>query len=273
MKLKSKDNAGRELANNLAGYLQSAQWMTWVEMKLGPVVLDPPQADVLAVLKSYSNVRFVIYEVKTSRSDFLSDVNRGKYLKYFEHCTQLYFAVPSGLVTKEEVPAHCGLIVKGEKGWHVVKAATRRDFMPTVDILLKLLMRGYENRMVEWRQYERLKNLEYKTLKQAARDHGIRIAENLGQAEELIRTAEELREKIGELMGKKYETLWHGAWELKGDIEHLIRQKQYLSETVELSDLVLNLSLGRRFFADNVPTKLREIAGRLESKFATEEKI
>ena len=75
------------------------------------------RADVLAARKSFVNPSFTIYEVKISRSDFNADVNKGKYRTYFEHCCQLYFAVPKGLVTKNDIPEDTGLTIRGDNGW------------------------------------------------------------------------------------------------------------------------------------------------------------
>ena len=143
---------GRELAKDLAASIENDQWMTWVELPLGPVTIgNSPKADVLAVFKSFANPRFIIYEVKVARSDFLADCARGKYQQYMKYCTQFYFATPAGLVKKEEVPPRCGLLVKNESGWHSVKAGTRNDFQPSTELMLKLLMRGFENHQQKYR--------------------------------------------------------------------------------------------------------------------------
>ncbi|GAI89372.1 unnamed protein product, partial [marine sediment metagenome] len=150
------DWTGKSLAEDLAKTKDHRDWMTWVQIPLGSVMWATghmPRADVLAVRKSFTNPSFTIYEVKVSRSDFNADVNKGKYRIYFADCCQFYFAVPAGLVKKEEVPEGAGLIVRGENGWRVVKSAPRREYTPDVELLLKLLMRGYESQLVEWKQY------------------------------------------------------------------------------------------------------------------------
>jgi len=263
---------GQSLAEDLAKSKDSEKCMTWLQIPLGSVVLsNSPRADVVAILKSFTNPSFTIYEVKVSRSDFNGDVNRGKYRQYFDYCSQFYFAAPSGLIKKDEVPEECGLTVRGVNGWRVVKVAHRREYTPDVMFLLKLLMRGYEVRLDDWKQYNRIKGLEYKGLKEASYRFGISVAHDLGQAEELIRTAEQLKDKVGEVLGKEYKTVWEAVFALKADIDSLLFQKSYQSEAVQLADIVMRLFEGTRFFADGVPRRLRLIADKLEAEFAKEE--
>ena len=263
-----------EVIEDLAKHLNEKGWIAWTQIPLGSVMWNNsriPRADVLAVNKSFSNSTFIIYEVKVSRSDFLSDVNRGKYLSYLDFCSQLYFAAPSGLLKKEEIPENCGLIVRGASSWRVAKAATRRDFTPTTEFLLKLLMVDYKNRLETWKQYERIKNLEYKGLKDASQKHGIKIARDLESADEVIQNARELTDRVGEAMGVKYDTLWNGIYSLKGDVERLLGQRKYAKEVVELTDLTMRLFHGS-IHITNAPGMLRKVADRLEEKHSAEVK-
>ena len=69
-----------------------------------------------------------------------------KWRRYLLVFPRVYFAVPSGLVKKAEVPDEAGLIVRGDKGWTTVKAA--RGHVPpnlSVNSILALLYRGYEH--------------------------------------------------------------------------------------------------------------------------------
>ncbi len=264
---------GKTLAEDLAKNRDPAQYMTWVQVPLGSVMWSGgrvPRADVLSIRKSFSCPSFIIYEVKVSRSDFNADVNKGKYRSYFSYCSQLYFAVPAGLVHKEEVPEGTGLIVRGENGWRVVKAAPRREHKLDEELLLKLLMRGYEDRRAEWKQYEQLKNLEYKGLKEASFQHGIKIAQDLGQASELIQKAQEIKEKIGEALGKNYDTAWSAVYSLQADIERLFDQKRFSLEAMQLANVVERLLQGS-IFGDGLPEQLRKIADQVEVKFKKEE--
>ncbi len=260
---------GKALAEDLAKSRDQSQWLTWVQIPLGSVMWangHTPRADVLSCRKSFSNPSFMIYEVKISRGDFLADVNKGKYRSYLEHCCQLYFAAPKGLIKKEEVPEGTGLIVRGENGWRVTKAAPRREHTPSVELLLKLLMKGYEDRLVQWKQYDRIKNLEYKGLKIASRQFGLRIAQDLGSADELIQTANDIKAEVEKLLGKEYNTLSSALWELKADVDSLMAKKHYAEETIQLISVVEGLFSGAHYTAKNAPGQLRRIADTMEAK-------
>ncbi len=260
---------GQTLAEDLAKSKDQAQWLTWVQLPLGSVMWEnghTPRADVLAIRKSFVSPSFTIYEVKISRSDFLADINKGKYRAYFEHCNQLYFAVPKGLITKDEIPEGTGLTVRGDKGWRVAKAAPRREHTPNVELLLKLLMRGYEDRLVEWKQYDRLKNLEYKGLKEASYQFGIKVARDLGNASELIELANKIKDEVGKLLGIDYDSIYSAVGSLRADVDSLLAQRRYAPETMQLVTIVDRLLRGSTYFGVNVPSQLRTIADKLEAK-------
>ncbi len=260
-----RKSKGRELAEDLAQYLQTDRWMTWVEIALGPMDTGVAKADVLAVFKSYAP-RFLIYEVKTSRADFMRDVNSGKHTKYFDHCTQFYFACPAGIIKKEEIPLGCGLITKGDHGWHTVKAARRNDFKPSRDFLLKLLMKGYEDHSIQVRQLDRERLTKNAHLKAIAQSLGIKIAHDLAKADEVIAAADKLRKELADLLGKDFESLYSAAYALQSEIQRMIRQREFLREAVELSVQIEKLWDGSWWSADAVPRHIRQIADGIEAK-------
>lgn len=263
---------GKALAEDLAKGRDQAQWLTWVQIPLGSVMWNghTPRADLLAVRKSFSNPSFIIYEVKISRSDFQADINKGKYQAYFEHCCQLYFAAPKGLITKDEIPEGTGLMVRGDNGWRVVKAAPRREHTPKVELMLKLLMRGYEDHLVQWKQADRLKNLEYKGLKEAGSQFGIKVARDLASASELIEAANKIKTEVGELLGKDYGSIYNAVWALKTDVDSLLAQRRYAPETIRLVTIVDQLIQGAMIYTTSAPAQLRRIADSLEAKLSTE---
>lgn len=102
-------------------------------------------ADVMSVIPSYKRFSLSMYEVKVTRSDFLRDLRYGKWKGYLPHCHRLYFAVPSGMVKKEEIPEETGLIVRGPKGWKVTKPGRKRKVDIPLDTLLSLLFLRQRN--------------------------------------------------------------------------------------------------------------------------------
>lgn len=111
------------------------------------------EADVATLKPSWTKPQPTIYEVKASRSDFRADVGKGKFERYLPHCRKLYFAAPAGMLTKDDIPAGMGLIVRGENGWHAV-VAPRLQPRPEEP---EVLMRGMLLRLgstAPWRAYE-----------------------------------------------------------------------------------------------------------------------
>lgn len=81
------------------------------------------QLDVAAMRPSWSNPRPTAYEIKVTRSDFLSDVRSEKYARYLPFVSRLYYATPAGLVKPSEIPPGVGLVVRGPNGWYARRAA------------------------------------------------------------------------------------------------------------------------------------------------------
>lgn len=120
--------------------LAMAKGTKFVEVPLGQVWFNRTsgQADVITIKPSYTKFNLDIYEVKVTRSDFLTDLKRGKYKKYLPHCNRLYFAIVGDIAKKDEIPNDIGLIKYTEKGWSTIKAAKKRDVDFDKNMLLAL---------------------------------------------------------------------------------------------------------------------------------------
>lgn len=130
--------------NELAEDLAIAKSSFYLDVPLGSVWLAPygkgvPRADLVEIKPSYTRFCVSIYEVKVSRSDFLSDINSGKWRGYLPHCHRFYFATPAGLVDKREIPEEAGWIVRGERGWKTMKVAPVQQVEVPKETLLSLL--------------------------------------------------------------------------------------------------------------------------------------
>jgi hypothetical protein len=77
------------------------------ECKNGPTIYGSGllQFDAVAIYKSWANPQIRGYEIKVSRSDFLQDNKYSLYLPYFH---EFYFAVPKGMVQRQEVEENIG---------------------------------------------------------------------------------------------------------------------------------------------------------------------
>ena len=150
-----------ELAHNLAQHLKAEDRMVWENVPAGPSGSVRP--DVLVMRKSFTQPNPITYEVKVSLSDFRSDVTKAKWKAYLDFSYGVVFAVPKGLVTKNDLPDGCGLITyNGEGMWHTVKKPTLSPCTIDSNVLLKLLMGG-EKRMsqakpIQPREFDRWKH-------------------------------------------------------------------------------------------------------------------
>lgn len=263
--MSDRDTTGKEMARSIAQYL-GTDWMTWTEQPLGSVQYgNAHRVDVFAMSKSYKFVTRV-YEVKISRADFQNDVFEGKYKNYLPFCNYLYFATPSGLITKSEVPKSCGLITFGEKGWNAVKAATHRDIKLDQDFIMALLMKGYQDNYERYRDLENKrysKTWEYGGFTSAAQEFGLKLAHDVTHCQDYERRAKELTEKIESIAGQKFQDIGFAFQWLDREVTTLLNKRKYGSEAADVLELAFRLYDGYTY---DIAHKLREIADRLEPK-------
>jgi len=146
-----------DLARSLADHLRGTHRMVWCDVQLGPSGSIRP--DVYTVDKSFARPAPTAYEIKVSVPDFRSDVTTGKWQTYLRVACGVYFACEVGLLSKSDVPAHCGLLVRHPSGaWRAAKRATLSPVTVPQDAFLKLLIDGVERegpivRRKEWSLY------------------------------------------------------------------------------------------------------------------------
>lgn len=138
-----------DLMRDLAEHLAQPNRMIWCDMQMGPS--GSPRPDVYTMQKSYTNPKPVAYECKVSVADFRSDVTAGKWQSYLDFACGVYFAVPAGLISKADLPSGCGLIVRGDTGWRVLKAPTLNPVSLPERGMLKLLIDGVERAQLKAR--------------------------------------------------------------------------------------------------------------------------
>jgi len=198
----------RELLISLYEHLRTQdKFRVWGEIPLGSVYLSPygrgtPRADVLTMAASFTNPRITIYEVKASRADFQHDVHDGKYLKYFDHCNRLYFAAPSGLIKRTEVPDKVGLIVLGKTGsWSVTKGATTEAGEPNTELLIKLAIQPCGVPHYKPRKPTRRQRIarRYLTEEDALKRLGDALCERMGELESALRDKERRASDLEEI--------------------------------------------------------------------------
>lgn len=138
-----------ELAHDLAEKFRAdTSVMVWENMQMGPSGTQRP--DVYVLPKSYTRFTPTTYEIKVSMSDFRSDVTAGKWQGYLKYSSAVVFAAPAGLISKDDVPAGCGLILRHEEVWRTVKKPTlqRIETLPH-ETWMKMMIDGLERQKRE----------------------------------------------------------------------------------------------------------------------------
>lgn len=198
--------AGTVLQGDLARHLQGCGFLTFTEIEIPGTQGDglPGRVDVVAIKPhQYARRDLRAYECKTSRQDFMRDVGAEKWRRYQDVFPRVYFAVPSGLVTKAEVPDDAGLIVRGDKGWSTIRAA-RPNTPPklSANSVLALLFRGYEQHLEIRNLRDRLIYSDQGVI-QDARAFGWDVSRRLRQkGHELDSILRELKDAVEALTGK-----------------------------------------------------------------------
>lgn len=216
-----------ELQLDLAEHLRETGYLTYTEIEVKGG--RGGRADVVAVKPSYANKDCRIYEVKNNRYAFINDT---KYEKYFDVCHRMFIACPKGLISKEELHPNVGLIVRGENGWHVVKAAKRnhpKDF--NIDFVLSLLYRGYEETRHQRQLRERIIAEDNATLKDQAYRIGHEIARRLDRDRET--QVEEWVKKITSLFKEYLDIDTRSRWGELPDAYELEWMLQAVSGTLK----------------------------------------
>ena len=106
------------------------QWAFFEELRVGTGYKNrkegknPEQRMDAWAINCYPSKQFatIAFEVKVSRSDYLHEIaNPDKRKQAIQLSNEFYFVVPSGLVSAEEVPGECGLMVVCDKVIKVIK--------------------------------------------------------------------------------------------------------------------------------------------------------
>ena len=110
--------------------------------RVGYKVVSRP--DVISIVPSVSRSEWNswILEAKVSRRDFTQDVKKpSKRYAYALLARQVFYLTPAGLISEDELPTGCGLIVESRPGFFaVVKHAA--DCKPVRSAHINRLLRG-----------------------------------------------------------------------------------------------------------------------------------
>lgn len=266
------------LAHDLAEHLrQNTARIVWEDMQLGPSGTARP--DVYALPCSFSKFCPVVYEIKVSVSDFRADVTAGKFTKYFAYASAVVFAVPEGMLKKNDAPEGCGLMVRKESGWRMLKGPTMRpiDTLPR-DAWIKLVIDGIRREGERTRLSIRSAPV-YVDERRLAQRHGEEIASLISQAynaksrlESAIEKQEKRRAEV--FQQTEQEARWHRE-QMERQAVSLNRAQVELAEVLGLPADATVYQLTRaineasyRLSQDAEILRLRGIFGNLEKMLA-----
>lgn len=119
-----------------------------IELKSDNYGICRPDVFVMKPTYNTEMMKPTAYEIKVSRSDFLSDIAKpDKWKAYLEVAEALYYVCPEGLVDKKEVPKECGLIYFEEKynNFAIKKHAKRSKIGLSQDNMMRLILHTKKN--------------------------------------------------------------------------------------------------------------------------------
>lgn len=138
-----------EVTSSLVGWLENrkAPTMVFTEVALAGSWGSAGRLDVVAFTFGANHSATIDgFEVKVSRADFQKAVETLQLDQYLPSVDRMWFAVPTGLVRKEEVPPGIGLMTMSAGGrWQTL---TRADHAPREDTaqMVRLLRRIHSDR-------------------------------------------------------------------------------------------------------------------------------
>lgn len=264
-----------ELAHDLANHLRvNSDHIVWEDMQMGPSGSIRP--DVYMLKKSYSTFAPVTYECKISVSDFRSDVTSGKWQGYLQYSSAVIFAVPAGLIKKEDVPAACGLIVRHDEVWRTVKRPTlqRIETLPHA-AWMKMVIDGIDRATAErfrqrpsasvWAMQEQLR-------KRFGHDLADLIRDGMHSKQSLVAHGEEIARKRRELDDGHNQYIQRIRADIEAESKLLddaikdLGKALGLSEGFTTRDLTYQIWMARdRLKEDGEITRLRRIFERAKS--------
>jgi hypothetical protein len=223
--------------DELAEDLGDTKGTNFLNVHLGSPYLQSSvqRADVLEIKPSYTRFCVSIYEVKISRSDFQSDIRSEKWRGYLDHCHRFYFAVPAGMVNKQEVPPEAGLIVRGETGWVTQKAAKPRDTeIPYMTLLSVAFARQRQNFRENKRSQLHNAIRWHRSRKEIYRSFSKEIGEALKNKDEYFQKSREYQnqldsidEAISKALGLPEGRYWSSTFELEKIVRKIAEKARW----------------------------------------------
>lgn len=139
------------LASRIAAWLRSGSRITWENIELkaefGPNDFCYVRPDVFSIVPTYEHSRLVplIHEIKVTRADFMAELAKPRKLAAYKHLAgSVFYVAPEGILTPEDIPDDCGLVVERSSGEFIkVKNVRSKKFQLSSRSLIKLVLTSY----------------------------------------------------------------------------------------------------------------------------------
>ncbi len=167
--------------------------------------------DVVVIKRSYAAPLPSLYEVKATRSDFMSDITSDKWRKYLEIATRFYFCTPSGMVTKKDIPDLAGWMTFNGERWATPKGARRVEGQLDEAAYQSLLFSLPTERRLVRDAADRLANMQKADLRDLHRHVGDKISKVLWDAEHKQDELESAKKRYDEMVNELLHVLGLGG--------------------------------------------------------------
>jgi len=218
-----------ELIDKLVENRLAMHFIVFAEVGIGSRWLQRnrlPVPDVMTLRYSYTKPDVTIYDTKTSRQDFLQDVNKAKYKRYLTFCDRFYFAVSSGLLRKNEIPEDAGLIVYNPKknSWSVIKASPRHVVELNRIDWQSLMMAKYATERRARRLKERIVWKENLSVADKVKSLSYEVRLKIREVEGVDQKIKDIKKLVAESLGIDPEELYkRSEWDLRNCIRKVIK--------------------------------------------------
>ncbi|WP_186214212.1 hypothetical protein [Burkholderia gladioli] len=269
------------LAEDLAAHLRGASdRLIWTDMQLGPA--GSPRPDVYSVPCSFARFQPVAYECKISVADFRRDVTAGKWTSYLRFAAGVIFAARAGLLKKDDIPAGCGLIVRGPDGWRTLKGPTLKNMenLPR-DAWVKLIIDGLAREVErqkregradvvsEWKLDQRLREKLGDLVADAVRDR-LSAERRLHDATEALRTvAKEAEDERQLILSRSRERAQRDATQIDEARAALAQSLGLRADAGAMQISMACHEAARRLNADTEIQRLRHLIERMQMALDT----
>lgn len=149
------------LSGRVSQWLRDEGRVTWENIEFvidvstdGQTCRQVARPDVFSILTTLDSkrIRPLVHEIKVSRSDFLADLSKPEKRRAYQSIAHaFYYVAPIGIISAQDCPPECGLVVENGDTFEVIKRPRRRSNLVELSphhLLNLILKRGMANPLV-----------------------------------------------------------------------------------------------------------------------------